>query len=57
MCLFLASILLFGSVALKNFEKTPVYETPDIVKSNQLTGSRHTAFSINSAQMVNFYLK
>jgi len=57
MCVFLACILLISSVALKNYEKTPVYETPEIVKSNQLTGSRHTAFAMNADKMVKLFCK
>jgi len=54
MSLFLALIFLSSSVSLKILENSPVYESPVIVKSDQLTGSRHTAFAMDRNKKVNY---
>jgi len=47
---------MFCSVALKNFEKAekaPVYEKPQIIHHNQLTGGKTFGFSKSRIQLVN----
>jgi len=52
MFLFLSTIMLFSSVALKHLDSVPIYENPVIVKSNQLTGGRRAAkVSLSSQQL------
>ena len=52
MCLFLTFVVMFCSVALKNFESSPVYESPQIIHHNQLTGGKTFGFSKSRLQRV-----
>jgi hypothetical protein len=52
MCLFLTFVLTFCSVSLKNFESAPVYEKPQIIHHNQLTGGKTFGFSKSRLQLV-----
>lgn len=52
-CLFITILLtVFCSVSLKGYESAPVYETPAIVRHDQLTGGRTVGFSKSRAQLV-----
>lgn len=53
MCLFLTFVILFCSVAMKNLEYQPIYEKPEIIHHNQLTGGKTFGFSKSRSQLVN----
>jgi hypothetical protein len=59
MVLFITFVLTFCSVALKNHNASPVYEKPQIIHHNQLTGGKTVGFSKSRAQLVknNFFKK
>jgi hypothetical protein len=57
MCLFLTFVLMFCSVALKEFESAPVYEQPQIIRHDQLTGGKTVSFSKSRLQLVKINIK
>merc|ERR1719331_494139 len=52
MVLFITFVITFCSVALKNHNAAPVYEKPEIIHHNQLTGGKTVGFSKSRAQLL-----
>ena len=54
MVLFITFVITFCSVSLKNHNAAPVYEKPQIIHHNQLTGGKTFGFSKSKLQLVNY---
>ncbi len=54
MCVFVAILLILGSITTAIAEKTPIYEAPVFVKSDGLIGNK-PKMALNSKQLVKIF--